>query len=104
MSDMIEQLIGVEKLRAEKVRAIWPVCVDIMRAALDEMQIEMERAVDQNTAFNLMTLAMLREVFWRQTVLICVGRADDDDLLRWIKTEYEDWDEDWDDEFSPNEQ
>jgi hypothetical protein len=87
MSDMLSDF--------EKVRAIWPACIDILRAALDEMQIEMERAINQDTAFDLMTLAMLREVFWRQTVLICAGRADDDDLLRWIKTAYEDWDDEF---------
>jgi hypothetical protein len=76
----------------ERIRACWPRCDDILRTAMDRMHDEFVKdGIDTNAAFNLVLVLVQREIFLRKTITIQCGR-DNDSVIDWIKTEYDDWD------------
>jgi hypothetical protein len=75
-----------------RVRACWPRCENILRAAMDQMHDELTNdEVETDGAFNMVLVLLLHEVFWRRTVLAAAGRCDED-IIDWIETEYNEWD------------
>jgi hypothetical protein len=88
----IEQLSDEEILGRAQV--FWPVCKAILTDAIHNIHSEMEKTIDTESAYNLVHLLLLSEVFWRRTVQICANRAGDDDIIVWIERIYDDWEND----------
>lgn len=77
----------------KRIREVsWPACQEILNEALERMQTEMEKVAPSDGAFNLISVLMLHEIFFRKTVVAAIGRDDGGDVLDWVKQELDDWD------------
>jgi hypothetical protein len=78
----------------DHIRSVsWPACYEILRAAMEKMQVEFEMAAHTDDAFSMVTVILLNEVFMRQTILAAAGRLDADDVMDWVEQQYEAWDQ-----------
>lgn len=76
------------------LRKEWPSIDAAIKEAIDGIQDSLEgMGMESDDAFRFINLLLLREIFFRKTILQCINRDKAEHIPDWIEKIYNEWDE-----------
>lgn len=76
------------------VQANYQHFADVITEMMDQLVEQFEaKGLPPNEAFSWANAMVLRNIFFRMTVMIAIQRTDYTDVMEWIEDIYDDWNE-----------